>query len=382
MRVLHILNELKPSGAELMYLAAVELWQAHGLECEILATGAQPGTLASRMADAGFKIHHLPFRRSPRFPAKVCGFLRSGKYDAVHIDTERAWYALAAYAAGVPCVVRTIHNNFPFRGLLRLRRAAQRWLMRRLRVRMIAVSPSVQSTEAGHFHNPAEVVWNWFDDRRFRLPSEEERTGARDALGIASQAFVILSVGGCSPVKNHGAIIDAVAACAPEIPLFYLHAGEGPESRSERKRAILRHVENRVRFLGQLPHEQLVLVLRAADAFLMPSLHEGLSCAAVEAMASGLPAIFSAVPGLRDFQAMIPGIRWIEPTAGSLASAVRELHAMPREQRWQLGAKLSAAAHREFGRTRGAMQYLTLYGCGVSHQLLVPNVRTQVTRIS
>ena len=39
MRVLHTMGELKPSGAEVMYLCAADLWQANGLQCEILSDG-------------------------------------------------------------------------------------------------------------------------------------------------------------------------------------------------------------------------------------------------------------------------------------------------------------------------------------------------------
>lgn len=46
-RLLHILGELKPSGAEVMYHAAAAMWRSEGIHGEILSIGANAGVMAA-----------------------------------------------------------------------------------------------------------------------------------------------------------------------------------------------------------------------------------------------------------------------------------------------------------------------------------------------
>jgi glycosyltransferase involved in cell wall biosynthesis len=349
-----------------MYLCAADLWQANGLQCEILSDGDTTGVLgvlAPKLAEAGYRIHQIPFRRSAKHVVAVYKFLREQRYDVVHVNGESAcfWYSLAAYLAGTRRLFRTVHNVFPFRGLLRLERTLQRWLMRLMGVQMIAVSASVQRMEAERFCNRTRLISNWFNDSVFVAPSPATRQAARQQLALPGDAMVVTSVAGCGPAKNHEAILYAVAQCAADVSLIYLHVGQEDAAQSDRQLATALGIADRVRFLGVLPPNRVVDALYASDAYVMPSRWEGLACSAIEALGAGTPAILANVPGLRDFAAVIPGIRWIEPTAESLAAAIRELYALAPERRYEIGEKLSAAAHREFGRSKGALQYLEMY---------------------
>ncbi len=67
MRILHVLNELRPSGAETMLRAAAASWRQHGFTGEILSTGEVAGAYADALRLAGYRIHHLPFAKSWRF---------------------------------------------------------------------------------------------------------------------------------------------------------------------------------------------------------------------------------------------------------------------------------------------------------------------------
>jgi glycosyltransferase involved in cell wall biosynthesis len=66
-----------------------------------------------------------------------------------------------------------------------------------------------------------------------------------------------------------------------------------------------------VRWLGVVHGDEKQRWLRAADAFALPSRSlasgrsEGLPCALLEALASGLPAIASDLPGIRELRATL-----------------------------------------------------------------------------
>lgn len=65
-------------------------------------------------------------------------------------------------------------------------------------------------------------------------------------------------------------------------------------------RAIARkwRVEDKIRFLGVLPHEKVFQYLDSIDIYLQPSLAEGLGRALIEAMSRGLPTIGSDAGGI------------------------------------------------------------------------------------
>jgi glycosyltransferase involved in cell wall biosynthesis len=361
-RVLHILNELRRSGAETMLRGAGSYWKALGIEGEILCTGEALGSYATPLEDAGFRVHHLPFVRSVGFLHSIYRFFRSHRYDSVHIHTERGcfWYAGLAYLTGHRSVVRSLHGVFSFRGGLRARRYAQRLLMRRVfGVRMAAVSQSVKNVEQGAFRNPALVIPDWFDSNWYRPPTPQERQAARAAFAIDPSTLVISSVANCAEVKNHAAVLQAVARIPRAIDILYLHAGDERDDPTERALAEELGIAGRVRFLG--PVADARRALHASDLFVMPSLREAAGVAAMEAMGAGVPVVLSDVEGLRDFRAMSPAIHWIEPTARGVEAAILHFHGLEARDRKEIGEQLSASAHRSFGIAAGAAQYAALY---------------------
>ena len=67
--------------------------------------------------------------------------------------------------------------------------------------------------------------------------------------------------------------------------------GSGPEGRHLEREAHSLGLANRVRFLGEVPREEVVRLCRSHDAFVFPSLHDSGGIAVLEAMYFGLPVI-------------------------------------------------------------------------------------------
>ena len=127
-RVLHILGELRPSGAEVMLRIAAPSWFPVDRPHTILATAKEEGPFAGRLREAGYQVHHVRFSKTLRFFIRIYALIRRERYDAVHIHTERAnlVYAIVARLAGVDQVIHTIHANFAFTGGLRVVRKFMR----------------------------------------------------------------------------------------------------------------------------------------------------------------------------------------------------------------------------------------------------------------
>lgn len=362
LRVLHVLGEIKPSGAEAMLLAALPKFRSAEVDLALLSTGAVKGEFAARFEDAGCEVLHLPFRRGPVFFWKVYRLLRDPRWDVIHLHTERAnfYFGLVALATG-KTAIRTIHNVFAFEGRLRRRRAAQRRALEALGLRHVGISQSVLSNEITRFGIRPLPIDNWFDDASFAPPVADLRINARRSFGLDRGRFVIVSVGNCSAVKNHKSLLRALAGFPQEQRPVYLHAGLEEPGAPERALAAELGLDlaRGVQFLGAV--RDVPQLLHAADAFVMPSLYEGFGVAAVEALGSGLPVVFADVPGLGDFKARFTDIVYCKPTVESIAEALQRVMSLPSTERARIAATQAVCARSHYGVERGVQAYVRLY---------------------
>jgi glycosyltransferase involved in cell wall biosynthesis len=297
---------------EAMLLSSYDEWLRLGYECDLVATAPTVGPLAPQLRERGYGVFHTPFRSRWRLLPRL-GFIldfyrlcRSG-YDVVHVHVEagRPFFALLAKLAGVRQIAATPHNTFRFESSLRIRKFCERHLIQLLGGRFGMISDGVQTCEWDQYRIRGPRIWNWFDTSHFRPPSREERADARRSLEIKEDDFVLVSVGNCNSAKNHGALLRAIALLPAEVCPLYLHIGREEQDFPERRLASDLKIENHVRFLDSQQDPRPFLW--AADLFAMPSRSEGLSIAALEAIAACAPALFSNVVGLADIAAVT---RW------------------------------------------------------------------------
>ncbi len=129
------------------------------------------------------------------------------------------------------------------------------------------------------------------------LPQCFDRGVARRGLGLPDDAFVVLWVGRFDPVKR----LDIAIRCAEmlaDVPCRLVLVGDGPARPLVENLARRSPVGERIHLLGW--HNDLGPALSAADAFLFPSLTEGMPNAVLQAMAFGLPIVGSDIPALRE----------------------------------------------------------------------------------
>ncbi len=94
---------------------------------------------------------------------------------------------------------------------------------------------------------------------------------------------------------------------------------------------------------------------------IMPSSKEGLGLAAVEAMASGLPALLSNNPALCDFQQNVNGISYFTPEVEPIAAAMKKMAEMPDTDRRSLGAREASDVCQHYGLDVGPECYLKVW---------------------
>lgn len=167
--------------------------------------------------------------------------------------------------------------------------------------RLITVSASLRqlAIELGAPEAKVEVIGNGVDAVRF---SPQPQAQARQALGIAADAPVLIGVGTLVERKGFQRVIELLPALRQRHPglVYLIVGGAGPEgdmSAALRAQVAALGLEQAVRFLGPLAPNQLSLPLSAADAFVLATRNEGWANVLLEAMACGLPVVTTDVGG-------------------------------------------------------------------------------------
>lgn len=235
---------------------------------------------------------------------------------------------LPARAAGVRRIVHSEHgwDVDDIRGTGR-RPALLRRLHAPLVDRYITVSKDLERYLVQRIGiAPARItqIYNGVDTARFaRL---NPRTRASLPAGFAPEGtFVVGSVGRVQPVKDHATLLRAFAALSAEAPALAAQArlvivGDGPSLVALRTLAAKLSIEAATWFAGN--QADVPELLRAFDVFVLPSLNEGISNTILEAMATGLPVVATAVGGNVELVDDATGMLF---TAGDDAALARAL---------------------------------------------------------
>ena len=365
MKVLHLLYELKFSGAEVMYADAASLFQSLGCELGVVATASQIGEFAPVMERAGYTVYHLPYPNGyiSRFIyyRYLCKLIRREKYDVVHVHTSALRWggAFCAWLTGCRCV-STFHSTFPTHWYSR---PWHIWLRMTAKyifgARFQSISDSVCQNEKRRFLNNTKLVYNWYGCNRFFPAAEGEKANARKQLGIKNDAIVVVSVAGCREMKRHCDIIHAVNKIVAKCPqILYLHVGSGGYEKHERQLVAELGLDDYVMFCGAQQDVRRFLI--ASDIYLMTSRYEGIPITTIEAMACRIPCILYNVSGLRDFNNEEQCSLLIPENIDVLAEKIMELK-NDGDLRDRLSAKAEALVHRKYFMEHNARQIYKMY---------------------
>jgi len=150
------------------------------------------------------------------------------------------------------------------------------------------------------YQGPLEVVPNAVDTRKFSVDfPEAELNELKIKLGKKDgDVFVITT----SRLVTKNAV-DIVIQSLKFLPddVHFLVLGIGPDEAMLKKLAEDEGVASRVKFLGQVDHEEMPKYLKVSDIFTRPSRSEGMGNSFVEAMAARIPVVATAVGGITDF---------------------------------------------------------------------------------
>jgi glycosyltransferase involved in cell wall biosynthesis len=273
---------------------------------------------------SGVRLARIPHPRDPQFAACIADDLHRHPSDVfhLHVGTGREnWDAArVASAARVPAIVQTLHLPW----LIHDRRKADAVLTALEPVdRVITVSRCQRATYEKLGVEPHRMV-TVPNGVRPRV-SSPGRAAARRELGLDADQPVVMTVGRLTVMKGHRYLIEAVPELLDSFPdLAVVVIGDGHLRAALMDRVARLGVDHAVRFAGHRSDARGLL--DAADVFVLPSRHEGMPLAVLEAMDAGLPVVGTRVIGTSEAVADGVSGRLVAPQRpAALAGALGEL---------------------------------------------------------
>jgi glycosyltransferase involved in cell wall biosynthesis len=171
-----------------------------------------------------------------------------------------------------------------------------------LRQAIAVTAPSQASLAEIRRHYPTApnptLVPNGIDAGQFAGVTNQAVTAVREQYNLPER--FILTIGAHRPHKNHGMLLQALAAMPSTVSLVIV-GGSDPKFRDSLPGQVSRlGLEPRVRLIPSVTEEALPAVYKAASLFAFPSLVEGFGLPVLEAMAAGVPVVASAIPALTE----------------------------------------------------------------------------------
>ncbi len=180
------------------------------------------------------------------------------------------------------------------------------------------------------------------------IPFERSAAAAaelKSKWGIPSGARVILYLGSLKALKSPETAAEMMALLGGEYleehDLCLLFAGDGPLRKSLADAAAR---NNRIKFLGNVPRENVPELFKLAEFYLSCSEYEGQSISLAEAMFNSLKIIVADSPGLNTvIKDGVNGLLFPFKDAVKAAEQLKKLVENP-----ELGTALAAAARRDY----------------------------------
>jgi glycosyltransferase involved in cell wall biosynthesis len=356
MRVLLVSPAMGIGGAERVVVGLVHGLPAHGIR---VALAAPAGALDSELPPRTARFMLRAGGRSPLQVARLTGgiarALRSARPDLVHAHNPKAslasGLALRTLRGPRPPLLASFHGVTPseYAPTVRLLALADH-------VACVSEDARTQLAGAGAAPEKLTVIENGVP--LAPEPSGSQRAALDRELGLDGSA-VVTAVGRLVAQKAHDRFLQMAATVAASRPdTRFLLVGDGPRRAELELLSRRLGLSDRIAFLGQ--RQDARAIIGRSDLLVFSSDWEGLSIAALEALAAGVPVVSTPVQGMRVLAESGAGEIVGEPTAGALAASVLRLldDAAARRRMSEAGRDLIAG---RFGLERMTAAYAALY---------------------
>ena len=293
-RILQVVASLNAGGMENYIMNLYRMMDRSKVQFDFMVHHSAIGLYEEEIQKMGGKVYHftvLDDKNVFKYIWELHKFFSvHGEYLIVHghLSSLAVFYMGVAKQCGVPWRIAHSHGA----GFLHTTKGLAKYLLFRT-TKWNANIRWACSTEAGKYlygKDTFELMPNGIDVDRFSF-NPIKRTEMRKKLGVCDE-YVIGHVGRFSLEKNHGYLLQIFKEVQTEVPdTKLLLLGNGERFSVIQKLVEDLGIQDKVIFEGV--HKDVENYYQAMDAFVLPSLFEGLPVTGIEAQYMGLPCFFS-----------------------------------------------------------------------------------------
>lgn len=379
MHICHVITRLIVGGAQENTLLTCEGLAAAGHRVTLVSgpTGGPEGSLVERARRGDYAFIEVPSLVRPVRPLTdwrarraLAALFRRLSPDIVHTHSSKAGILgrLAAYDAGVPHVVHTIHGMSFNRTQPAAVRAAFAWLERRVARQtdlIVTVADAMIEQAVAADIAPREkmrTVYSGMEVERFD-PARYDRETTRRRLGLAPDAVVVGTVARLFRKKGYEQLIPIMHAAAERDPrLRFVWIGDGAQRAVYERQLAGLGLAHRTTLTGLVRPNEIPELLGACDVLAHASQWEGLPRAVVQALLMGVPTVAFAIDGVPEV--IVDGQTGFAVPLNDTAGFVERLLALAGDAdlRRQLGTAGRARCLEQFDWRRMVARLEELYG--------------------
>jgi glycosyltransferase involved in cell wall biosynthesis len=270
-------------------------------------------------------------------------------YDLIYANTQKALVvgAIASFLSRRPLVYH-LHDILSLDHFSRVNRRIAVSLANRAALVIANSEASRQALiDAGGKGDRTVVIYNGFQPDRYCQPAQDRET-LRQAWGLEN-SFVVGHFSRLSPWKGQHILIEALAACPPQVAAVLVgEALFGEEDYATRLRQQVEDQGLGDRVLFLVFQSDVISLMHACDLIAHTSTApEPFGRVVVEGMLCGRPVIAANAGGVAEL--IEPGLTgWLTPPgdAAALAAAIRQCYEQPEESERRAIAAQTAASQR------------------------------------
>ena len=297
-RVLQVMPAMDAGGMETFVMNVYRTIDRDKVQFDFLYHYDKPCFFDDEICTLGGNIYKMTVRQDNNLPRYLRElrelFAAHPEWRIIHghYSGFGMFYNPVARRAGIPVRVGHSHNTAYEPNLVgRLDRFMSSFFSAGLTDRFAC---SEKAGQMLYGSKPFTVVPNGIDTARFAARDPQRRALLRGELGVTDQEILFGHVGRFSAQKNHPGLLKMFAALRaqdPRMRLVLIGGGEMGYVEKMRDLAQELNLGRSVIFAGV--RSDVPALYDAMDAFVLPSLFEGLPVVGMEAQASGLPCVFS-----------------------------------------------------------------------------------------
>ncbi len=265
--------------------------------CLVVLSECPHNKLSHRLESNGIQVHYLS-EKSSNILARIFQRyhylkknVRNYDPDFIHANLDYAYIWLFSALHKQP-FFETIHSQ-PYRVISKSRIAVYRYLQNKNLIKPILLTESGQKEFCELFGEKSEntiLIPNMVDVKKYAF-NRDYHYGVEDVVFVFVARF--------HEIKNHALLLEAFRDVVDVLPKCRLKlAGDGELSEFLQNKAADLGIQNNVDFLGLI--DDVPSLLKQCDVSVISSKSECFPLVLVEAMASGMPVIATAVGGMRD----------------------------------------------------------------------------------